>query len=338
MASGSTITATGMQTMTQVVAGTDLVEDTDFNNMQENIDRLLGTAQDITLGSGTGGSTYGWGQGGAGVADATTGNTITRTGAGGFKDLQDDVQAMCAFLGVSLRTGVGADVTTSTTISATTWNNTMLNIRDCWNNRFAPSTRTVGTVDSATYTSAWGGLVNEAAHGSTAMNPETLTQVTTWTFTSEANCRAFFNMGGQLGVSASRSGGTTSDQNTQWTNKLSNLGDVYINATTSGASAGTTSGKGFYELTTSNQQIVIYYGGANPYSNDYVQVNARVNSTTNPTQVIITTVMRDEDDNNSDASVDGTMTVNARRWVPDANGSGFTPPTASGSAGSISAS
>ena len=338
MASGSDITATGMQTMTQVVASTDLVSATDFNNMQENIGRLLGNAQDITLGSGTSGSTYGWSQGGAGVADATTGNTITRTGAGGFKDLQDDVQAMCAFLGVSLRAGVGADVGTTTTISATTWNNTMLNIRDCWNSRFTPSSLTVSTPNNTFYSSAWGGLVNENNHGSTAMNPETLTQVTTWSFTSEANCRAFFNMGGRLGVSASRTGGSSTDQNTQWSTKLSNLGDVYINASTAGAGAGSPSGVGFYDLTTSDQQIVIYYGGANPYSNDYIQVKARVNSTTNPTQVIITTVMRDEDDNNSDASVDGTMTINARRWYPDANGSGFTPPIATPSMSTITAS
>lgn len=338
MASGSAITATGMTTMTQVVAGTDNVEAADFNNMQDNIAKLFGTASDVTLGSGTGGTTYGWGQGGAGVADATAGSTITRTGAGGFKDLQDDIQAMCAFLGVSLRSGVGSDVTTSTTISATTWNNAMLNVRDCWNNRFSPNSRTVSTVASATYTSAWGGLVDESNHGSTTTHPQTLTQESTFTFTNEANCRAFFNMGGQAGVSASRTGGTTSDQNTQWTTKLSNLGDVYLGPTGSGASAGTVSGIGFYDLTTSYQEIVIYYGGANPYANDYVKVDAKVNSTTNPTVVTFKVTMYDATDNASDASVDGTMTINARRWVPDASGSGFTAPTATGAAGSVTAS
>lgn len=47
-----------MQTMTQVVAVTDDVEATDFNNARTNVDRLLGTAQDVSLGTFTIGSTY----------------------------------------------------------------------------------------------------------------------------------------------------------------------------------------------------------------------------------------------------------------------------------------
>ena len=91
--------------------------------------------QDVTLGTFTlASSTYGWNQGGAGVNAATAGNTVQDTGAGGFKDLQDDVQAMCAFLGrKSVRTGVGSDVSTSDTILASNLEQlTMLNIKDCW--------------------------------------------------------------------------------------------------------------------------------------------------------------------------------------------------------------
>ena len=52
--------------------------------------------------------------------------------------MQDDIQAMCAFLGETLRTN-GSDVTSSTTISATTCTNCMLNVKDCWDDRFSPS-------------------------------------------------------------------------------------------------------------------------------------------------------------------------------------------------------
>lgn len=321
MASGSNITATGMTTMTQVVAGTDLIDDADFNTPLANVAKLLGASQDVTLGSGITGSTYGWGQGGAGVAAASAGSTVTRTGAGGFKDLQDDVQAMCLFLGVSLRAGVANDVTTSDTITAATWNNLMLNIQDCWNDRFGPQTRTNSTDGSTTRTTAW---------------TNTLTQETSWTFASEAACRQFFNMGGYLGVSSSRSGGTSSTQNTQWTNKLTAIGDVWLTPDSVSAGAGTTSGVGFYDLTTSYQQLVIYYGGATPYSNDYIQVDARVDSTTNPTIVYFKTTLVDAGDNVIDASVDGTLTINARRATPDANGSGFTVPTPTDSVGTIS--
>ena len=323
MASGTTVTLSGGATMTQVVAGTDLVDDADFNNARTNVNTLLGTAADVTLGTYTAASTYGWGQGGVGVAAATAGTPVTVTGAGGFKDLQDDVQAMCAFLGQALRTGVGGDVTTSTTISAATWNNLMLNVKDCWDNRFSPAARTAATDAAVTRTAAW---------------TNTLTQVTTWTFASETDCRAFFNGGGGLGVSASRSGGSATTQNTQWTNKLSGIGDVWLYHDTTLAGAGTSAGLGFYELTASDQQIVIYYGGAAPYTSDYIQVKARVNSTTNPTQVIITTVLTDAGDDVLDQNVDGTLTINARRNQPDANGSGFSFPVATDSMGAISGS
>lgn len=323
MASGSSISISGGTNMTQVVAGTDLIDDVDFNNARLNVNRLLSGAQDVTLGTYTASSTYGWNQGGAGVSAASAGATVQDTGAGGFKDLQDDVQAMCAFLGVSVRSGVGTDVTTSTTIQASTWNNLMLNIQDCWNDRFGPASRTASTDGSTNRTSAW---------------TNTLTQETSWTFASEGACRAFFNGGGAVGMSASRSGGSSHDQNTQWTNKLSAVSDVFLYYNTTSASAGTSAGIGFYELTTSYQQILIYYGGSSPYTSDYIQVNAKVNSTTNPTVVYIQTKLLDAGDNVLDQNVDGTLTINARRNQPNANGSGFSFATPTDSVGSISGS
>ena len=45
-----------------------------------------------------------------------------------------------------------------------------------------------------------------------------------------------FNGGGRIGMSASRSGGTSLNQNTDWTNLLSAMGDVYIDYQTAGGS------------------------------------------------------------------------------------------------------
>lgn len=323
MASGSNITATGMQTMQQVVAGTDLVEPADFNNALTNLNRLLGAPQNVTLGSPTIGTIYGYGQGGAGTTAAVTGSLIRVTGAGGFRDIQDDVQALCAYLGVTVRAGVGTDVGTNTTITAQTWNNLMLNIRDCWNDRFSPASRTISTQTTATSGAAW----NTDA-----------TQTTTWTFTSAEQCRQFFNMGGGLGTSASRSGGVTNNKNTSWTNKLSAFGDLIIYANGTSDGAGTRASFGFYQLTTNFQQMAQYFGGTSPYADDRIVVNARVNSTTAPTQVIIQTRLFDDGYSGEviDELVEGTLTINARRHQPNANGSGFTIPAPSVSAGAIS--
>lgn len=323
MASGASITITGGTNMTQVVTG-DVIDNLDFNNARLNVNRLLGNATDVTLGSFSASSTYGWAQGGVGVNAASEGALVLAAGSSGaFKELQDDVQAMCLFLGQSLRAGVGSDVTTSTIITAATWSNLMLNIKDCWDNRFSPASRTASTDASASRTSAW---------------TNTLSQLTTWTFSSEGAARAFFNGGGAVGVSASRTGGTSSTQNTQWTSKLTNISDIWLYNDRVEASAGTASGVGFYELTTSYKQLIIYYGGASPYTSDYIKVEAKVNSTTNPTVISVLTTLVDAGDNVIDASVDGTLTIRGRRNQPDANGSGFSFSAPSCSAGSISGS
>jgi hypothetical protein len=58
MASGSSYTVSGGTTMTGVVSG-DVIDDADFNNMRTNVNALMGTAQDVTLGTYTAASTYG---------------------------------------------------------------------------------------------------------------------------------------------------------------------------------------------------------------------------------------------------------------------------------------
>ena len=322
MASGSAITITGGTNMTQVVAGTDTIAAVDFNNARTNVNTLLSGAADVTLGTFTVASTFGWNQGGAGVSAASAGSTVQDTGAGGFKDLQDDVQAMCAFLGQSVRTGVGSDVTSADTITAATWNNTMLNVKDCWDARFVPASRTAATDASVTRTASW---------------TNTLTQETTWTFASEAVARGFFNGGGTLGVSGSYTG-SSGDQFTAHAARLSGMGDFYIDSSGAGASAGTSQGKGFYELSTSFAELWSYYGASSPYSNDYIKVFGKVNSTTNPTVVTLKTTLVDATDNVIDAPATGTLTINARRRQPNASGSGFSFAVPTDSVGAVSGS
>jgi hypothetical protein len=345
MASGSTVSLTGGTNMTQVVSG-DVIDDADFNNARTNVNNLLANAQDVTLGTYTASSTYGYTQGGAGVNAASAGGLIYADNAtGGFKRLQDDVQALCAFLGQTVRTGVGTDVTSSTTITASTWSNLMLNIKDCWDNRFSPASRTSSTIGTVTRTSAWS---------------SSLTEETTFTFANEQTARGFFNGGGRIGFSSSRSGGTSSTQNTDWTNLLSAMGDVYITHDTAGGSSGTNAGKGFYELTTAYQQLWIKYGSG-AYASNFFKMEGKVNSTTNPTVVTLRATYSDpytaaaaaaadgavgpdgvpstgDDADGYTDSIDGTLTLNARAQVPDANGSGFSFSAPTDSMGAISGS
>ena len=339
MPSGSTYSVSGGTTMTGVNSG-DTIEDGDFNNMRTNVNALMGTAADVTTGTYTAANTFGWGQGGAGVSAASAGGLIYADNAtGGFKRLQDDIQAMCAFLGVSVRSGVGSDVADGGTISATTWTNSMLNVQDCWNARFSPSSRTSATGDSSTYTSAWA---------------NSLTAEATYTFANEGACRAYFNGGGRIGFSASRAGGSSTTQNTNWTDTLSAMGDALLLHDTGAGSSGTNAGLGFYELTTSYQTIWTKFGSGS-YASNFFKLEAKVNSASNPTVVTCKATFSDphaegsgalgpdgvagtgDEDFNNDG-IDGTITLNGRTATPDASGSGFSFSAPTVNVGTISGS
>ena len=339
MPSGSTYSVSGGTTMTGVNSG-DTIEDGDFNNMRTNVNSLMGTAADVTTGTYTAANTFGWGQGGAGVSAASAGGLIYADNAtGGFKRLQDDIQAMCAFLGVSVRSGVGSDVADGGTISATTWTNSMLNVQDCWNARFSPSSRTSATGDSSTYTSAWA---------------NSLTAEATYTFANEGACRAYFNGGGRIGFSASRAGGSSTTQNTNWTDTLSAMGDALLLHDTGAGSSGTNAGIGFYELTTSYQTIWTKFGSGS-YASNFFKLEAKVNSASNPTVVTCKATFSDphaegsgalgpdgvagtgDEDFNNDG-IDGTITLNGRTATPDASGSGFSFSAPTVNVGTISGS
>lgn len=348
MPSGSTVTITGGTNMTQVVAATDTVQAVDFNNARTNVNNLLGTAQDVTLGTYTASSTFGYTQGGTALTAASAGGTVFADNAtGGFKRLQDEVQSLCAFLGQTLRTGVGTDVTTATTITAATWNNLMLNIKDCWDNRFSPASRTVSTPSSVTRATAW---------------TSSLTEETTFTWASEGACRGYFNAGGRIGFSSSRTGGSATTQNTNWASLLSSMADVFLthDDTICTGSTGTIAGLGFYELTTTYQQLYVKFGSG-AYASNFFKVEGKVDSTTNPTVVTLKATYSDpytaaaaaaadgaigpdgvpssgDEASGYTDSIDGTLTLNSRRALPDASGSTITVAAPTVSMGAISGS
>jgi len=339
MASGSSYTVSGGTTMVGVVAG-DVIDDADFNNARTNVNTLMGTAADVTLGTYTASSTKGWGQGGAGVNAASAGGLVYADNAtGGFKRLQDDVQAMCAFLGVSVRSGVGTDVADGGSITAATWTNLMLNIQDCWNDRFGPASDTGATGDSSTYTSQWN---------------SSLSAETTFTFANENACRAYFNGGGKVGFTSSRAGGSSTTQNTNWTDTLSAMGNYQLKHDTSYAVSGTNSNIGFYELGTSYQTLWTKFGSGS-YASNFFKVEGKINSTTGPTVITMRTTWSDPhaegsttlgpdgvagtgDEGFGNDYIDGTVTLNGNTFTPDASGSGFSFTAPTVSVGTISGS
>ena len=76
---------------------------------------------------------------------------------------------------------------------------------------------------------------------------------------------------------------------------LSAMGTLTFNQNnlTSSGSTGTSANKGFYELTTSYQDLYSKYGSG-AYASNYYKIQGAVNSTTNPTVVTFKVIMRDD--------------------------------------------
>jgi hypothetical protein len=91
--------------------------------------------------------------------------------------------------------------------------------------------------------------------------------------------RFFFNSGGQIRITSSRSGGSLgTTQNTEWTNILSSAGTQSFGGNNPGTGISPMNGQNWYRLTNSFQQ---YYtlAGSSPYGSNSYNLLARVTDT-----------------------------------------------------------
>lgn len=118
---------------------------------------------------------------------------------------------------------------------------------------------------------------------------ETLVTYTV-TFSSNNHARYFFNAGGMIRISSSRSGGTANNKNTEWTDLCGDIGTVCItggagNATIAGttysgtdkiggggAAATVNDNYGFHDSTTTETEIFKQYADTSPYTANYIRI------------------------------------------------------------------
>ena len=148
----------------------------------------------------------------------------------------------------------------------------------------------------------------------------TVQHIFTVTFASANAARHFFNSGGEIRFAGSRSGGSSTDQNTDWTNLLSNAGTVKFaeTSTTYTGSGGTAASVGFDDLTTSNQQIFTATGQGNYSANDWT-IEAKADAAYGSATVLTFTVYFKDDH----AAQTGTYTGGGLGTAPN-EGTGWT--------------
>ena len=112
-------------------------------------------------------------------------------------------------------------------------------------------------------TAAWGETSSYVYTYENTTMPSTIRHSFTLDFGNPQNARYFFNSGGQVRFSASRTGGGSTYQNQSWTNLLSSMGTIAFDyQKTQSTGSGTGSSIGFYQLTNTPQQLFTKNGGS----------------------------------------------------------------------------
>ena len=248
----------------------DTITATDYNNFVANVNVVIGT--------GTGDQGYGLSE----LATVSVGSTITATQ---WNNLLTGLQNGANHQGSSL-TNASNTVTTGGNIvplSNLDTDITLINTNRLNADGGNMSTGVAGT--TSTRTSSWSGQVQHAY---------------TVTHTSANAARHFFNSGGKIKMAFSRSGGSSTNQNTSWTNQLSDLGTVTLAAngtTISGTSqggSGANGSRGYHQLTGSQAEILNTTSSSSDYTANDLDIKASVSG------AVITVTISFNDDHSAE--------------------------------------
>ncbi len=262
------------------MAAGDQIKDTDYNSLQDRVQLLLGT--------GTGSRGYGQV---LQTSDVFDGNVITKTHWDG---LRNDILSVRVHQDGN--TPVAAAVAKGSPITYAIISNfdSLLTVADANRFNIASGQSTVSIKATQSTSSTWSSQAQA---------------ILTVVFANSNEARYFFNSGGKIRIMGSRSGGSSTAQNTVWTNFLSNVGTISFGAATNQF-------LNYYDLTNSYQT---YYqtGLSAPYSSNYFRLEARCdvanNSGGTASQVEIRITARDDYTDPGTPppgdSIDGTLSI-----------------------------
>lgn len=274
------------------------------------------------LGSGSGDTGYGQSVSSTQLSLPATNTRIT---AAQWNALRSDI--LTCYNHQNSSNGSLTQPTTSIQITANDYNAYLSMASGCVTNRlsFYSSNASTATVLTATKAgNTWG--FNQVS--------QTVYIDASFTLTAD-QARYYFNTGSDLRISASLSGSWgASTKDYSWQSALNQMGTIVFGAhattTAPGASSpGTGSNIGYYELTSSFQQI--YIKTTSTYVPNKVVILAK--AVTSGGNVTVTIRTRFEDDNSQiiDELVQGALTFTMTSRYASGNGITITTPTVSGS-------
>ncbi len=244
------------------MAAGDQIDDINYNTLQDKVQLLLGT--------GTGSRGYGQT---VQSADVFSGNIVT---AAQWNALRNDILSVRVHQDGNPPPGI-VSISKGSPVNYNVIPNfdNILSVAD--SNRFiiASGQSTVLTKGTQSVTATWSTQAQA---------------VLTVTFANSNQGRYFFNSGGKIRVSGTRTGGSATSQNNAWTNFLANIGIVPFGAVN-------TTSVNYYNLTNAYQ---VYYQNSlsTPYSANYFRLEAKTNVADNSggtaTQLDIRITLRDD--------------------------------------------
>jgi len=287
-------------------AGGELIQAVDYNTFAQGGASPDNNVANINTIWGTGTLDKGWGQSTV-LTPVSAGAVVTAT--------------QWATLFTRVTTAANQTNTTITALTNPTAGDTIAfvggfttDLEDVFNNR--NSAAGVGSTITA------GGVATRNNPWTTA-----LTATHTITFANANSARYFFNAGGRVTWAGARTGGTADTKNTSWTNLLTACGTLnwttgtsnqviagsgYTGTTKTGGSgspATLLTGVGFYDFTTSNQEVFKQFASTYLYTTNFVSINVLTNAAAGSATTITLTVRFDDAHSTSgDEPVDGTLT------------------------------
>lgn len=271
------------------IGANNLIEAADYNAIQTVVARVLSNG-------GSPDATYGYGQTPA-SAQVAAGNTVS---ASHLLNLKADLDSISIHQSNSASSA--PSVASGGIIYASDWSTYSSQATSLESTRFNSSSAQMALTDKINPTfSNWNG---------------TRTHVVTVTFASADAGRYYFNTGGEIRMYPSHSGYSSgTSKGGRWNALFSSFSPVRFNYTSTTASGGTGSSIGWYDLTSSDQQIFTAVDSGT-YSGNDITVFARcdVASNSGGTASVLTLTIQFNDDGTfgatppGDENVDGTTT------------------------------
>ena len=288
----------------------DTITAAQYNDLQSRVNNIMGT--------GSGQSGYGQA---LASAQVSTGNTVTatqmdnlRTDINKANNHQTGSSASIGNIAVGQIIGADASGTSVGSLTQTTegYNDYDAAVTNITTNKFL--------IDSGE------GTLEPVTSSSRSTNWQVELQHTfTLDFGSSNAARFFFNSGSDIRMSISLTGQSGSKSNT-WSTLLSDIGTVTFNYTTttqSGSGGSFPGTRGWYDMTTSYQNIFTQtVGGGGVYDENNVTIQARRNSASSTLQIRIRIIDADTGDQRpgylpgpgEDETVNGTISTTIQRF------------------------